>query len=84
MLRSQADPHLAAGLQRSRQLEPLLSSLGGGLGIAEQPAELHRRAARLTVEQIGSGDHPEVAEAVDALLDWRDNNWQELEESETL
>ena len=32
--------------------QPLLSGLGGGIGIAEQPDELYRRAARQTLEKI--------------------------------
>ncbi len=40
--------------------QPLLSGLGGGLDIAEQPEELYRRAARETLrkdrpERLGSG-----------------------------
>jgi ATP-dependent helicase/nuclease subunit A len=60
--------------------QPLLSGLGGGLAIAEQPNELYRRAARNTLEQIGTGDDPALSAAVEALLVWRDNNWQDLED----
>jgi ATP-dependent helicase/nuclease subunit A len=60
--------------------QPLLSGFGGGLDIAEQPNDLYRRAARNTLEQIGSPDNPALSDAVEALLDWRDNNWQELED----
>jgi ATP-dependent exoDNAse (exonuclease V) beta subunit len=59
--------------------QPLLSGLGGGLTIAEQPAELYRRAARQTMEEIDRDD-PTLSEAIAALLDWRDNNWQEMED----
>jgi ATP-dependent exoDNAse (exonuclease V) beta subunit len=59
--------------------QPLLSSLGGGLAIAEQPAELYCRAARRTIEQIGTSNSPAVSEAVASLLEWQDNNWHELE-----
>jgi ATP-dependent helicase/nuclease subunit A len=59
--------------------QPLLSGLGGGLVIAEQPNDLYRRAARHTIEQIGTSDSP-LSAAVEALLEWRDNNWQELED----
>ena len=59
--------------------QPLLSSLGGGLGIAEQPNELYRRAARQTLEKIGQADQV-LSEAIEALLLWRDNNWQEMED----
>ncbi|MGO9336514.1 MAG: UvrD-helicase domain-containing protein [Terracidiphilus sp.] len=59
--------------------QPLLSGLGGGLAIAEQPNDLYRRAARQALNQIGNPGNPAVSEAVEALLVWRDNNWQELE-----
>ncbi len=59
--------------------QPLLSGLGGGLQIAEQPAELYRRAARQTLEQIDGTDEP-LSAAIEALLLWRDNGWQEMEE----
>jgi ATP-dependent exoDNAse (exonuclease V) beta subunit len=59
--------------------QPLLSSLGGGIGIAEQPNELYRRAARKTLESIGQTDRL-LSEAIEALLLWRDNNWQEMED----
>jgi len=59
--------------------QPLLSGLGGGLAIAEQPSDLHRRAARSTIEEIGRPGSA-VSNAVEKLLDWRDNNWQELED----
>jgi len=59
--------------------QPLLSGLGGGLEIAEQPDELYRRAARETlkkIDQTGSA----LSKAVEDLLTWRDNGWQEMEE----
>jgi ATP-dependent exoDNAse (exonuclease V) beta subunit len=59
--------------------QPLLSGLGGGLAIAEQPDDLYRRAARGTLEEIARPGSP-VAAAVESLLDWRDNNWQDLED----
>ncbi|HEY1161379.1 MAG TPA: UvrD-helicase domain-containing protein, partial [Terracidiphilus sp.] len=59
--------------------QPLLSGLGGSLAIAEQPDDLYRRAARHTIEQIGQPGSP-LSAAVEALLNWRDNNWQELED----
>jgi ATP-dependent exoDNAse (exonuclease V) beta subunit len=59
--------------------QPLLSGLGGGLEIDEQPRELYRRAARRTLEAIGGGD-PALREAIEALLLWRDNGWQEIED----
>jgi ATP-dependent helicase/nuclease subunit A len=60
--------------------QPLLSGFGGGLDIAEQPNDLYRRAARNTLEQIGRPENPALSDAIEALLDWRDNNWQELED----
>jgi ATP-dependent exoDNAse (exonuclease V) beta subunit len=59
--------------------QPLLSGLGDGLGIYENPAELYRRAARRTIEQIDSADN-ELRTALESLLEWRDNNWNELED----
>jgi len=58
--------------------QPLLSGLGGGLEIDEQPRELYRRAARRTLEAIERGDSG-LREAIEALLLWRDNGWQEIE-----
>ncbi|MGB6743794.1 MAG: UvrD-helicase domain-containing protein [Terracidiphilus sp.] len=58
---------------------PLLSSLGGGLEIGEQPAELYRRAARRTLESIDKNDAV-LSEAIEALLLWRDNGWREIED----
>jgi ATP-dependent helicase/nuclease subunit A len=58
--------------------QPLLSGFGGGLEIAPQPEELYRRAARETlrkIDQTGS----ELGAAIERLLLWRDNNWQEME-----
>jgi ATP-dependent exoDNAse (exonuclease V) beta subunit len=60
--------------------QPLLSGLGGGLDIAEQPNDLYRRAARHTLEQIGKPGFTALGEAVEELLMWRDNNWRELED----
>jgi ATP-dependent helicase/nuclease subunit A len=60
--------------------QPLLSGLGGGLAIAEQPGDLYRRAARHTIEQIGEPADRALSHAVEELLKWRDNNWQELED----
>ncbi len=58
--------------------QPLFSGLGGGLDIAPQPDELYVRAARRTLERIDEAGTP-VAEAIEQLLLWRDNNWQEME-----
>ncbi|MGB6727283.1 MAG: UvrD-helicase domain-containing protein, partial [Terracidiphilus sp.] len=57
--------------------QPLLSGLGGGLEIAEQPKELYRRAARQTLNAIGRAD-AELREAIEVLLLWRDNSWQDV------
>ncbi len=59
--------------------QPLLSGLGDGLGIYEQPRELYRRAARQALEQIDGAD-ADLRAAVEALLLWRDNNWKEMED----
>ena len=58
---------------------PLLAGLGGGIDIAGQPAELYRRAARRTLESIDSANAA-LRGAIETLLLWRDNNWQEMEE----
>jgi ATP-dependent helicase/nuclease subunit A len=60
--------------------QPLLSGLGGGLAIAEQPGDLYRRAARSSLEKIGNPDNCALSEAIEELLKWRDNNWRELED----
>jgi len=61
------------------QQQPLLSGLGGGLAIAEHPKELYRRAARRALEKIDE-DGSALGKAIETLLLWRDNNWQEMEE----
>jgi ATP-dependent exoDNAse (exonuclease V) beta subunit len=58
--------------------QPLLSGLGGGLEIAEHPEELYRRAARETLRKIDQAGSP-LGTAIEELLLWRDNNWQEME-----
>jgi ATP-dependent exoDNAse (exonuclease V) beta subunit len=58
--------------------QPLLSGFSGSLEISEQPKELYRRAARHTLERIGEDDAA-LSQAIEALLLWRDNNWQDLE-----
>ena len=64
--------------------QPLLSGLCDGLGIYEQPDELYRRAARRTLQQIGAAEagagDPALTAAIEFLLLWRDNNWQEMED----
>ncbi len=59
--------------------QPLLSGLGDGLGIYDQPDELYRRAARQALQQIDGPDRA-LRSAIEALLLWRDNNWQEMED----
>ena len=59
--------------------QPLLSGFGGGLEIAEQPDELYRRAARETLRKIDQAGSA-LGAAVEELLLWRDNGWQEMEE----
>lgn len=59
--------------------QPLLSGLGDGLDVSPQPEDLYRRAARRTLQQI-DGSHSKLTTAIEALLLWRDNNWQEMEE----
>jgi len=61
------------------QQQPLLSGLGGGLEIADQPADLYRRAARSTLKKIDQIGQP-LGAAIEDLLLWRDNGWQEMEE----
>jgi len=59
--------------------QPLLSGVSSDLQINEQPAELYRRAARLTLEGIGGNDGA-LSSAIENLLLWRDNGWQEMED----
>lgn len=59
--------------------EPLLSGLGGGLNVSEQPEELYRRAARRTLESIEKQD-TSLSEAIETLLLWRDNGWRDIED----
>jgi ATP-dependent helicase/nuclease subunit A len=58
---------------------PLLSGLGGALEIQEHPTQLYRRAARRALMAI-DGHDAELREAIRALLLWRGNNWQEMED----
>ena len=58
--------------------QPLLSGLGGGMEIAEQPTELYRRAARETLRKIDQSGSA-LSAAIEALLLWRDNGWAEME-----
>ncbi|MGO9637864.1 MAG: UvrD-helicase domain-containing protein [Terracidiphilus sp.] len=58
--------------------QPLLSGLGGGLNIGEQPEELYRRAAREALRKVDQIDTA-LGAAIEDLLLWRDNGWQEME-----
>jgi ATP-dependent exoDNAse (exonuclease V) beta subunit len=58
--------------------QPMLSGLGDGLDIYEQPDELYSRAARRTLEEIDTAE-PTLRSAIERLLLWRDNHWQEME-----
>jgi ATP-dependent exoDNAse (exonuclease V) beta subunit len=60
--------------------QPLTTGVGGALDISEHPAELYRRAARLTLERLGDPGDSALSAAVEALLLWRDNNWREMED----
>jgi ATP-dependent exoDNAse (exonuclease V) beta subunit len=59
--------------------QPLLSGLGGALNIAQPPDALYRAAARRTLQSIDHAD-ANLREALSALLTWRDNNWNDLEQ----
>jgi ATP-dependent exoDNAse (exonuclease V) beta subunit len=59
--------------------QPLLSGFGGGLEIAEQPEELYRRAARETLRRMDESSSA-LGSAIEKLLLWRDNGWQEVED----
>lgn len=59
--------------------QPLLSGFGGDLDIAEQPEEIYRRAARSALEKLDLGENA-LADAIESLLLWRDNGWNELED----
>jgi ATP-dependent exoDNAse (exonuclease V) beta subunit len=59
--------------------QPLLSGLGGGMEIAAQPDELYRRAARETLRKVDE-TRSALGEAIERLLIWRDNGWQEMED----
>ncbi len=58
--------------------QPLLTGLGSDLAITEQPDDLYRRAARAALQAI-AGESSPVTEAIELLLQWRDNGWHELE-----
>jgi ATP-dependent exoDNAse (exonuclease V) beta subunit len=58
--------------------QPMLSTLGGGIDVNDQPGELYRRAARRTLERIDNAGSA-LGQSIEKLLLWRDNDWQELE-----
>jgi ATP-dependent exoDNAse (exonuclease V) beta subunit len=60
--------------------QPIYSGIGNNLQISERPTELYRKAARVTLEKLGSPAHAALSDAIKDLLLWRDNNWKELEE----
>jgi ATP-dependent exoDNAse (exonuclease V) beta subunit len=59
--------------------QPLLSGFSGSLEIAAQPDDLYRRSARETLRKIDQTGTP-LSAAVEDLLLWRDNGWQEMED----
>ncbi len=59
--------------------QPLLYGFGSDLAISDQPDDLYRRAARRTLSAIDSGDSA-LRGAIESLLLWRDNGWQEMED----
>lgn len=56
----------------------LLSGLGGRLDPVEKPEDLYRQAARRTLQVLKGADSP-TRQAIEELLLWRDNNWQDVE-----
>lgn len=58
--------------------QPLVSGFGSDLEISQHPAELYRRAARRTLEQI-AGTQSALCLAIEDLLLWRDNAWHDME-----
>ena len=82
LLRSPAQLRISTIDSFCRELalqKPLLSDLGGEVAIHPQPTDLYRRAARKTLEEIDGTDSV-LSAAIATLLDWRDNNWQEMED----
>ena len=59
--------------------QPMVSKLGGSMEIAPDARELYLQAARATLREIDK-ESSETGDAIAALLEWRDNNWQEIEQ----
>jgi ATP-dependent helicase/nuclease subunit A len=59
--------------------QPLLAGFGNDLRVSENPQELYLRAARRTLRNIDDNRAP-LSTAIEELLLWRDNNWNELED----
>ena len=59
--------------------QPMLSTLGGGIEVNDQPGEMYRRAARRTLERIDNAGSS-LGQSIERLLLWRDNDWQEMKD----
>src|SRR6185437_1372512 len=55
--------------------QPISSGIGNNLEISGSPSELYRRAARLSLQRLGDSQLPELSDAIQDLLLWRDNGW---------
>ena len=60
--------------------QPIFSGIGNNLEISDSPADLYRRAARLSLLRLGDPQFPELSDAIKDLLLWRDNSWKDLED----
>jgi ATP-dependent exoDNAse (exonuclease V) beta subunit len=60
--------------------QPLTSGFLGDLNVTDNAAELYRQAARRTLRQIDNSANPSVVAAIQDLLNWRDNNWKDVED----
>lgn len=59
--------------------QPLVSGFPGSLNVTENAFELYRKAARRTLERIEITRHSALVAAIEDLLTWRDNNWNDVE-----
>ncbi len=59
--------------------QPLVTGFGNDLRVSENPQELYLRAARRTLRNVDDNRAP-LSTAIEELLLWRDNNWNELED----